>query len=147
METNPENQSLHQARRWPYAFGLVVCVLWPLALELLLTRLPQGEPSDPAAVQTLGHTFTGLTFLAAAYVFWRIRRAKGALAGQSLPSRIASLRRETLLASIIFGACSLLGPLYFGAAGSSGTRHARSYIAVVPVMFFAFSPRVRNWVP
>lgn len=147
METSPEIRSLHHARRWPYAFGLLVCVLWPLALEIGLTHLPQGEPSDPTTVQTIGHTFTGLIFLAAAYIFWRKGRAREALANRAPSAKCASLRRETLVASAVFGACSLLGLLYYGVAGAQGERHARSYIAAVPIMFFAFTPRLRSWEP
>lgn len=147
METTPETQALRQARRWPYTLGLTLCVLWPIALEILLTRLPHGEPSDPGAVQSLGHTLTGIIFLAAAYTYWRKRRAMEALPSQGLPERCASLRQETLLAALIFGACSLLGPLYYGASGPAGERHARSYLAAVPIMFFVFAPRLSSWSP
>lgn len=142
MESSPELSSLRQARRTPYRLGLFLCVLWPLILQALLTRLPQGEASSPAAVESLGHTFTGLIVLAAAWIVWRKARAKAALTDQDLPARCASIRRETTLAAILFGACSLLGLLYFGAAGARGARHARSYIAAVPIMFFVFVPKL-----
>jgi len=143
MDSSPELSSLRQARRTPYLVGLILCVLWPLILQILLTRLPQGEPSAPSVVESLGHTFTGLIALAAAWAIWRRARAKAALSEQELTVRCASLRRETLRAAALFGSCSLLGLLYFGAAGPRGERHARSYIAAVPVMFFVFVPRIR----
>lgn len=145
MEETSERTSLNRARRIPYGLGIVLCVLWPLFLELMLTRLPQGEPSSPPAVESIGHTFTGLIILAAVFVFWRRNRAKSTLADQGLPARCASIRRETLVAAVVFGACSLLGPLYFGAAGARGERHARSFIATSPIMFFVFAPRARSW--
>jgi len=147
MEENPETSTLRRAHRGPYLLGLALCVLWPALLELLLGRLPQGEPSSPDVIQSVGHTFTGIIFLAAAYIFWRKRRAKAALGEQDPSAHAASLRRETYMASILFAVCSLLGPLYFGMAGSPGMRHARSYIAAVPILFFAFAPRVSSWVP
>jgi len=134
MKPIPDRQT---PPRGPYLFGLVVCVLWPLLLELGLTRLPQGEASDPAVVQNLGHSFTGLVFLAAAFVFWRMRRIKG----HPPDFRNPVLGRETLLASLLFAGCSVLGVLYYGLAGPAGERHARSFIAVVPIMFFVFVPR------
>ena len=134
MKPTPDSQL---PPRGPYILGLLVCVLWPLLLELGLTHLPPGEASDPALVQDLGHCFTGLVFLAAAFVFWRMRRVKD----QPQEARFQALGRETSMASLIFAACSILGLLYYGLAGPAGERHARSFIAVVPIMFLVFVPR------
>jgi len=147
MEQFPEHDSLEQARSGAHKLGIALCVVWPILLEIVLSKLPQGEASAPSVVETVGHSFTGLVVLAAAYIFWRRRRAAGLLSVQGPQGRAASLRRETLVASLIFGACSLLGPLYYGIAGAPGTRHARSYIAAVPIMFFAFAPRLSSWAP
>nr|WP_320133815.1 hypothetical protein [uncultured Holophaga sp.] len=144
-DTTEERATLKRAALLPYALGLALCVAWPLALEIFLTRLPIAPPSSSQVVESTGHTFTGLVFLAAAYIFWRRRRARGKLSDQSPRARCQSLKRELLVATLIFGACSLLGPLYFVLAGRPGLRHARSFIATVPIMFLAFSPRLSSW--
>jgi len=66
---DPHEAALRRAFQRAYGLGLVLCVCWPLILQLLLGPVIKPGQAPPAGVvQQLGYTFTGHTFLAAAFV-------------------------------------------------------------------------------
>jgi len=144
--SRPPDSALDRGFRLAYGVGLALCVAWPLALQALLgTLIPPGPRAAGEAVLQLGYTFTGLTLASAMFVLWRwgrVRRSFGAL-DRRLRARV--LAREILVYSALFEASSLFGLLYYALGGPQAERYARGFLALTPVMFLVFVPRLRAW--
>jgi hypothetical protein len=139
--------ALRKAFQRAYGLGLVLCVCWPLILQLLLGPVIKPGQAPPAGVvQQLGYTFTALTFLAAAFVTWRSGRERAALHGVAPALRPRIVFREVLLYSALFELSCLYGVLYWTLAGGEANRYARSFIMLTSLMFFFFVPRLGAWV-
>jgi len=124
----------------------VLCVGWPLALQLLLgTAIRQGEAPPGGVAQQLGYTFSGLTFAIALFVIWRWGKVRAAFGATPAPARPAILIRETLLYAALLELTSLFGILYYALGGPMAERYSRSFIALTTVMFFVFVPRLDAW--
>jgi hypothetical protein len=139
--------SLDRGFRLAYPAGLVICVAWPLALQLLLgtaIHRPGGAPPD-GVVQELGYTFTGLTFACAFFVTWRWGRVRAGFRELAAERRARVLIRETLLYSALFELSSLFGLCYYALGGPQAERFARGFIALTTIMFFVFVPRLQAW--
>jgi len=140
------NAALRKAFQWAYGLGLVLCVCWPLILQLLLGPVIKPGQNPPAGViQQLGYTFTGLTFLAAAFVTWRSGRERARLHRVEPALRPRIVFREVLLYAALFELSCLYGVLYWALAGGAANRYARSFIMLTSLMFFFFVPRLGAW--
>jgi hypothetical protein len=139
--------TLEQGFRIAYVAGLVLCLGWPLALQLMLgtviRRLDQLPPAG--AIQQLGYTFTGLTLVIALFVTWRWGKVRAGFHRLAPERRGLALLREIILYSALFEFTSLFGVLYFALGGPEADRYARSFIALTTVMFFVFVPRLQAW--
>jgi hypothetical protein len=131
--TKPEllpNPPMYQAFRVAYALGLVLCVLWPLALQVLLTRLvpnPGGTAGDLAL--ELGYGFTGLTVLTAL----------------DPPRQARTLFREIILAAALFELCAVYGILTYAMGGPHAERYGRTFLLLPALMFLVFVPGWKKW--
>lgn len=138
-------EALRRAHRRGYALGLLACLGGPLLLEILLGRgIPAGS-ADPAAVRELGYTFTGLTFLAAAYAYGRRGRVLARVQALEPFRRPGWLAREPLRVAALSAPCALWGVLYWGMAGGAHDAYARTFIALTALMFVGFAPRWPAW--
>jgi hypothetical protein len=145
--SRPPDSPLDRGFRLAYPAGLLICVGWPLVLQLMLgtaIQRPQGEPPG-GAVQQLGYTFTGLTFACACFVTWRWGRIRAGFRAVAEERRMRVLIRETLLYSALFELSSLFGLCYYALGGPQAERFARGFIALTTIMFFVFVPRLQAW--
>jgi hypothetical protein len=102
-------------------------------------------PAGDAAVQQVGGTFTGLAFLAAAFVVWRSGRVRAGLAAVAPARRPGRVAREVLLYALLFALNAGYGILYAGLAGAPGARHARTFLALAGLLYLGLVPRWRAW--
>jgi hypothetical protein len=143
---DPEEKALHRAFQKAYGLGLVLCVCWPLILQLLLGPLIKpGQNAPQGVLQQLGYTFTGLTFLAAAFVTWRSLRVRAGFAALDPSRRPKVLFREVLLYAALFELSCFYGILYWALVGGEANRYARSFIMLTSLMYFFFVPRWGAW--
>jgi hypothetical protein len=143
--SRPPDPSLDRGFRLAYLAGLVLCLAWPLALQLMLGRAIRsgGEPSD--LVQELGYSFTGLTVAAGCFMAWRWGRIRAGFRTVAAARRSRVLVRETLLYSALSALGSLFGLCYYFLGGPQAERYARGFIALSTIMFFVFVPRLQAW--
>ena len=144
MADPTSNFPLTKAFRLGYGLGLIICVAWPLVLQLMLgTTILAGTAPPDGAVRELGYTFTGLTFASALFVTWRWGKVRKALPSVPPASRPRLVVRETLLYAAVLELSSLYGLLYYALGGLP--RFARAFIALTTLMFFIFVPRIQAW--
>lgn len=146
MNSGQNDQALQKAFRSAYLAGLVMCVIWPLLLQLMLGPVIRPGANPPAGVfQQLSYTFSGLSFAAAAFVTWRSGRMREGLKAVAPGERSRLVFREVLLYAALFELSSLYGLVYWMLVGEAGARHARAYLVLSSVMFFVFVPRLSAW--
>jgi hypothetical protein len=144
--SRPPEPSLDRGFRLAYPAGLLLCVAWPLALQLMLGSAIRG-PEAPAgeAVRQLGYSFTGLTVACAVFVLRRWGRVRCGFPALPAGRQARVLVRETLLYSVLFLLSSLFGLCYYTLGGPKAEQFARGFIALSTIMFFVFVPRLRAW--
>ncbi len=140
---DPEEKALHRAFQKAYGLGLVLCVLAPHPLPAAPSSSPKNAPQG--VLQQLGYTFTGLTFLAAAFVTWRSLRVRAGFAALDPSRRPKVLFREVLLYAALFELSCFYGILYWALVGGEANRYARSFIMLTSLMYFFFVPRWGAW--
>lgn len=148
MNLGTEDPGLKSAFQRAYLLGLALCVIWPLMLQLLLGRTIQPGANAPAGpFQQLGYTFTGLTFLAAAFVTWRSQKMRGAFRALAPAERPRVMFREIVVYAALFELSSLYGLLYWMMVGQDpqGAQFSRTFLVLSSVMFFVFVPRLGAW--
>ncbi|MFN8010292.1 MAG: hypothetical protein U0P81_02695 [Holophagaceae bacterium] len=138
-------EALRRAHRRAYGLGLLACLGGPLALQLLLGRAIPAGNADPAAVQEIGYTFTGLTFLAAAWAFGRRGRVLARISALEPVQRPRALRLEPLRVAALAAPCALWGVLYWGLAGGDRNAYARTFLALTTLFYLGFAPRWPAW--
>jgi hypothetical protein len=137
---------LDRGFRIAYPAGLILCVAWPLALQIMLgTAIRPGGAQPLDSVQQLGYSFTGLTVACAFFVNWRWGRIRAGFRELGAERRGRVLIREILLYSVLSGLSSLFGLCYYTMGGPQAERFARGFIALTTIMFFVFVPRLRAW--
>ena len=142
----PDVAPFAKAFRLAYPMGMVLCVAWPLALQLLLgTAIHRGAAAPGGVAQPLGYTFSGLTFLIALFLTWRWGQVRAAFHRQSPDQQAATLVREVIFYSALLELTSLFGIAYFALGGPMAERYSRSFVALTTVMFFVFVPRLEAW--
>lgn len=139
---------LRSAHRLAYGLGLILCLGTPglIAALLLSGVIPPGMQAPVGFYQQVGYLFTGLVFLAAAWVWWRSGQTLRGFKAVPESQRAAILLREHLLYAAAFEASSLLGLVYWLLVGTHAARHAWGFIALTPVLFAALMPRLDRWV-
>jgi hypothetical protein len=144
--SRPPDPALARAFRTAYGAGVVLCVAWPLALQALLGTVirPGAGPGGELALQ-LGYTFTGLLCAAALYIARRWHRVRAGFAGLPPGQRPRTLSREVLVYALLCAAGTLFGLAYHALGGPQADRYARGFLAMSPVMFFLFVPRLQAW--
>jgi hypothetical protein len=146
MTLDPEFPHLARAFRRAYLIGLLFCVAWPLALQLMLgTAIHQGQQPPGDVARQLGYTFSGLTFLIALFLTWRWGQVRAVFHRQSPDQQAATLVREVIFYSALLELTSLFGIAYFALGGPMAERYSRSFVALTTVMFFVFVPRLEAW--
>lgn len=143
--TSESLEALRRVHRRAYGLGLLLCLGGPLILQVLLGPLIPAGKADPAAVQEIGYTFTGLTFLAAAYALGRRGRALARFRDLPPAARSGAMVRELLHMAALAAPCALWGVLYWGLAGGARNAYARTFIALTALFFLGFAPRWPAW--
>jgi protein-S-isoprenylcysteine O-methyltransferase Ste14 len=138
---------LRTRHRTAYGLGLALCVGTPVLIALLLLSgaIPPGTQAPEGIYRDLGYLFTGLVFLATAWVWWRSGRALREFKTMPKPQRAAFILSESLLYAAAFESSSLLGLVYWALVGSHAARHAWGFIVLTPVLFAALVPRYDRW--
>lgn len=146
MSEVPEELRVIHRRTW-FA-GLALCLFGPLLLLALVTRglIPPGSHAVEGIYQQVGYTFTGLVFLAAAWVAWRKARVLATFRAQLPGNRPRFLVRETLLCTALSGLSALWGTLYWMLVGWNAFRHVLAFLLLTPAMFLFFVPGLNTWV-
>jgi len=144
-EATPLN--LQKAWRVAYVIGLLIAVAWPLALQLMLgTAIRPMAGALGATVRELGYTFTGLTFAAALFITWRSGKVRARFKDLAPGARPGTVLRETVLYAALCELSAVYGILYFALGGVEAERHARAFLALAPIMFLVFTPRLGAWL-
>ena len=138
---------LRRAHRLAYGLGLALCCGTPgvIALLLLAGVIPPGTETPEGIHQQVGYLFTGLVFLAAAWVLWRSGQMLREFPEVPEAQRPGVLLRECLLYAALLDLSSLCGLLYWSQVGSQAGRHAWSFILLTPALFLALVPREARW--
>lgn len=126
--------------------GLVAVGLPALAAGLAFGGIvPPGAHSPEGSFLSLGHTFTGLVFLSAAWILWRRGRVLATFHKVEASLRPRVVLRESLMYAALAGASSLYGLIYWSLVGLHAARHAVGFIALGPVLFLVLLPRPEAW--
>lgn len=138
---------LRTRHRTAYGLGLALCLGTPglIAMLLLSGAIPPGIQAPEGFYQDLGYLFTGLVFLASAWVWWRSGQALRAFRALPREQQAAFVLRESLIYAAVFEVSSLLGLVYWSLVGSHAARHAWGFIVLTPVLFAALMPRYERW--
>jgi len=129
-----------------YGVGIVLCIVWPLALQFMLGHFIIRPPHSAGDfVQELGYTFTGLSALTALFVRLRWRKVRAGFAAAPGPDRPGIVMRETLLAAALFELSAAYGIVYFALGGPGADRYSRTFIALPTIMYLVFVPRLKAW--
>lgn len=144
--SRPPDPDLARAFRPAYGAGLVLSVGWPLALQVLLgTVLRPGSGPGGEMARQLGYTFTGLVCAAALFMARRWHRVRAGFAALPPAQRPRALAREILVYAALCASTTLFGLAAYALGGPLAERHARGFLALGPVMFFLFVPRLQAW--
>ena len=143
----PELLSLLPAYRRARLVGLIICVAWPLLLIVMVATGSVKPGTAPMAgpAKQIGYTFTALVCLAAAWVTWRSGKVLKGFRELSLEERPRVVMRESLIYAAVFETSSLWGLLYWMMVGQNGARFVGTFMALTPLMFFLFVPRLHAW--
>jgi hypothetical protein len=146
MSEVPEELRAIHRRIW--IAGLVLCLLGPLILLGLVSQglVPPGSHAVEDIYQQVGYTFTGLVFLAAAWMAWRKGRVLATFRAQLPGNRPRFLVRETLFYTALSGSSSLWGTLYWMLVGWNAFRHVVAFLLITPALFLFFVPSLGTWV-
>ncbi|WP_257306626.1 hypothetical protein [Geothrix campi] len=128
--------------------GFALCLGTPALIGgLILSGLvPPGEQLPEGTLLQLGHIFTGLVFLSAAWVLWRRGSVLRSFQQVPEPGRPGVVLRETLLYAALFELSSLYGLIYWILVGKYAARHVFGFILFSPLLFLALAPRLHRWV-
>ncbi|HJW10034.1 MAG TPA: hypothetical protein VJ483_10390 [Holophagaceae bacterium] len=151
MPELPHDSPLLEAIRPAYQrarlVGLVLCVAWPLFLMVLVgaEAVKPGTAPVEGAARQIGYTFTALTFLIAAFVTWRSGRVLKGFKALAPEERPRTVLRESLVYAVLFELSCLWGLLYWMLVGRNAFQHVLTFMALTPLMFFLFVPRLDAW--
>ncbi len=126
---------MSRPRKGAYLLGLGICLAATLVAELALGRLTKGQV-PPGTLRGLGSLFTGLTLVIGILAWRALRRNLPPPPPMDLPMLSWLL---PMVLPIAFGIVLWQN----GAAHAETARHARIFVLLPPVMFFALVPRPR----
>jgi len=128
--------------------GLALCLGTPALLGALILAgvVAPGEERPEGVYLQLGHIFTGLVFLSAAWVLWRKGTVLKAFHQVLEAHRAGVVLRETLLYAALFELSSLYGLVYWLLVGRYAARHVFGFIILSPLLFLALAPWRRHWL-
>jgi hypothetical protein len=140
-------QSLRSAHRLAYGLGLALCFGIPGLIAVLLRSgvLPPGVENPQGVFQQVGYLFTGLVFLAAAWVWGRTSGVLRTFKLLPETRRPGVLLREGLLYAGVLDISSLCGLVYWVLVGEHAVRHVWGFILLTPVLYLALMPRYDRW--
>jgi len=142
----PFRPSLDDAFRIAYAIGLFMCLCCPIILFLYLdVIITPIQILSCETVQNLGYTLTGIITFCTLAVNSRWRLIRSNFSNITKNKQGTILLRETILYSMVFGLSSLFGTTYYLFGGIPVKQFARNFIALTPIMFFLFVPRLYAW--
>ena len=144
---NDAPEPLCTACRLAYLAGLALCLGTPILVGALILSglVPPGNHPPEGTYLQVGHLFTGLVFFSAAWVLWRRGAVLKAFPGVPAPQQAGVILRETLLYAALFELSSLYGLVYWLLVGTYAARHVFGFIVLSPLLFLAFTPRLRHW--
>jgi hypothetical protein len=129
-----------------YTIGIFICLCCPTILQLTLDKIITPIPNLAAeTVHNIGYTFTGLIIISTLVVKSRWQRIRSEFSNVDKNQQGHILMRETMLYSMVFVLSSFLGATYYLLGGISVKPFARNFIALTPIMFFIFVPRLHAW--
>ena len=139
--------SLRSAHRRVYGIGLVLCLGTPslIAALLLSGAVPPGQQTPVGVLQQVGYLFTGLVFLAGAWVWGRSGRMVREFPALAEARRLTVLVRESLLYALVFETSSVAGLVYWLLVGAHAGRHVWGFLLLTPLLFLALVPRFDRW--
>ncbi len=144
--TDERMQALHKSFRGAYLVAILLCVCWPLILQLLLGSLVAPGKNAPSGVYLqLGYTFTLLSVAIAAFLTWRSQGMLKAFGSLSASDQSRTMVREILFYAVLCELCCFFGLSYWALVGEQAARHSRAFIVLTSVMFFVFIPRFDAW--
>jgi hypothetical protein len=124
-----------------------MCLGTPVLIAALMLSglVPPGAERPEGPVLQVGHAFTGLVFLASAWVLWRRGAVLRGFREVPASRQPRVLLRESLLYAALFELSSLYGLAYWLLAGQHARRHALGFVLLAPFLFLAFVPRLGRW--
>jgi hypothetical protein len=142
------NAALVAAVKKARILGLVLCLAWPLTLMAMISAgaIAPGTLRAEGWVQQVGYTFSGASLLAAGYATWR---TGGLMKGfRNLPAELRPrvAFRTSLGFAILFLLSSFYGLVYWRLVGRNAFHHVLFFVALSPVMFILFTPRLNHWL-
>jgi hypothetical protein len=139
---------LRAASRQALLVGLALCLGTPALIGgLVLSGLvPPGDQRPEGSYLQIGHIFTGLVLLSAAWVLWRRGTVLRTFRQVPEARRPAQVQRETLLYAALFELSSLYGLVYWLLVGKHAARHVFGFIILTPLLFLGLVPRLGHWV-
>jgi hypothetical protein len=146
-DDSPQLLALRPAYQRARLVGLVLCVAWPLFLMVLVgtNAVRPGTAAAEGAAKQIGYTFTALTFLSAAFVTWRSGKVLKGFKDLAPEERPRTVQRESLIYAALFELSCLWGLLYWMIVGRNAYQHVLTFMALTPLMFFFFVPRLDAW--
>jgi hypothetical protein len=144
----PTAEPLRRAHRRARLVGGALCLGTPALITGLILAgvIPPGtNPAEGPSLQ-LGQGFTGLVFLATAWVLWRRGLVLGRFAQMAPSARPGVLLRESILYAALFELSSLLGLGYWLLVGHHAARHVAGFLLLTPMLYLAFTPSLRRWL-
>ncbi|HEX4844718.1 MAG TPA: hypothetical protein VFV26_00775 [Geothrix sp.] len=145
---NQVSGSLAVAHRQASLVGWALCAGTPALIGglILSGMVPAGEHRPEGVYLQLGYAFTGLVFLAAAWVLWRRGTVLRDFHRVPGPRQAPILLRETLLYAALSELSSFYGLVYWILVGRHGERHVFGFVLLAPILFLALAPRLDQWV-
>ena len=139
--------SLRSAHRMAYGLGLLLCfgTAGLIALLLGLGAIPPGTQVPDGTFQQIGYLFSGLVFLAAAWVWWRSGKVLREFRALPEARRARRVLQEGLLYAAVLDASSICGLVYWTLVGVHAARHAWGFILLTPLLYLALMPRYGRW--
>lgn len=130
-----------------YRAGLLLALGLPAATALLAFTgiVPPGDHRPDGPLLSLGHTFTGLVFLASTWSLWRRGRTLAAFPRVPEARQAGLVVRETLLCAVLAASSSLYGLIYWALVGRHALRHVVGFMVLTPILFLALATRPGTW--
>ncbi|HEX9080746.1 MAG TPA: hypothetical protein VF768_00635 [Holophagaceae bacterium] len=145
---NPDEiPRLRQAHRRALVSGLSLTLGASLVVTGLavLGILSPGRAPVEGVYQQAGFSFTGLVFLASAWMAWHRIRALKRFARLPASDQAAALLREARAFALAAVPSALWSGWYWSLVGWGAVRHVLTFLVLPPIMFLCFMPGLNAW--